>query len=203
MGKNGQLVFRRAPGNNLPKLICDLAASGIIPALEELVANSHDADAQNVSVTYEPKTSTLTIQDDGLGMDAKDLEGFYRLGDSYKQQRPVTPKGRRCIGKYGIATILLEYLADSYDLETIKKGRRTVIHEEFDGTLTSEKKIKGVPSKAPKALMERKSFYRISNSKKVMARSCSRTSSTACSGTCQYCLTSKSPSTAPRSHPSA
>lgn len=136
-----RVVLKRDIGRNAPGLICDLAASGIIPALEELVTNAHDADAEHVTITYEPKTNTFTIEDDGTGMDAQDLTGFYRLGDSKKIEQPVTPKGRRCVGKFGIATVLLKYLCAEYDLETVKDGQRITIHEQLKRDLSSDQQI--------------------------------------------------------------
>ncbi len=137
------IVLRRSSGRNLPQLIAQLTASGVIPAIEELIANAHDADATKVSINYNPSKDTFCIEDNGIGMDLEGLQGFYRLGDSPKNIKPVTKKGRRCIGKFGIATIQLSFLANEYSLETIKGNKQITLRERFDKkeSLSSQQKI--------------------------------------------------------------
>lgn len=148
--KLDDIVLKRNIGRNAPDLICQLATSGTIPSLEEFITNAHDADAEHVTVHYNPKKDTLVIEDDGTGMNARDLTGFYRLGDSQKAEKPVTAKGRKCIGKFGIATILLKSLAKEYTLETFKDGECITVHERFDGDLSADQNIPYKLSDAPK-----------------------------------------------------
>jgi len=144
-----QVVFQRDLGENAPDLIANLVISGTIPAIEELVANSYDADATRVDIEFNPKEDVLTIRDDGIGMAADDgLEGFYRLGDSHKLKHPISPGGRTRIGKFGVGTILIKYLCGEYELVTEKDGRRTVIKEELEDIVSSKKQIPGVESKS-------------------------------------------------------
>ena len=140
-GKTLDSVLKREIGRNAPDLICNLAASSTIAAIEEFVANSHDSDSTRVKVNYNPNERTLTIEDDGEGMDFHGLKSFYRLGDSPKLENPVTKKGRRCIGKFGIATILLKHLARGYSLDTVKNGKRIVVSERFGKSVVSDKPI--------------------------------------------------------------
>jgi len=144
------VVLRREIGKNAADLISRLAASSTIAAIEEFIANSHDADAEKVEVTYLPKEDSLQIKDDGEGMTPENgLPDFYRLGDSNKILNPITSKGRKKIGKFGIATILLKFLAKSYSLETVKDGQRTIIEETFEVDLSSDKPIQYKISPAP------------------------------------------------------
>lgn len=55
--------------------------SNIPAVLSEIVANSWDADAENVEITIE--NNEITILDDGCGMDAKDIKR--RTGNTEKR----------------------------------------------------------------------------------------------------------------------
>ena len=74
-------------------------------------------------------------------MTPEGLQAFYRLGDSPKISQPISPAGRTRIGKFGVATILLSYLAKEYTLRTEKDGIKTIASEVFEGKLMSDKEI--------------------------------------------------------------
>ncbi len=138
------VTFNRNLGRNAPDLIANLVVSGTIPALEELIANAYDADATRVNLEYRPELDALLLKDNGSGMTAENgLESFYRLGDSPKIKEPVSAAGRTRIGKFGVATILLRSLCDSYKLTTIQDGRKTIIHERLEERVSSDKPITG------------------------------------------------------------
>ncbi|MBW3017399.1 ATP-binding protein, partial [Candidatus Woesearchaeota archaeon] len=136
MGGNARL--KRSLGSDIVDRISELAISDTYSALIELLANSYDADASRVDLAYD---GTMSVSDDGDGMTPKDLESFYRLGDSPKRTETVSPKGRTRIGKYGVATILLKYLTREYTLVTQKGGIESVVHEKFEGRLSPAKEI--------------------------------------------------------------
>ncbi len=122
-------------------MIGSLVISSTPSAIVELVANSYDADAKEVHIDYDPRQSTLVVQDNGSGMTPEGLQAFYRLGDSPKISQPISPAGRTRIGKFGVATILLSYLAKEYTLRTEKDGIKTIASEVFEGKLMSDKEI--------------------------------------------------------------
>ena len=139
-----KVTFTRELGSNAPNLIADLVVSGTIPAIEELVANSYDADATRVEIEYNPREDYFIVRDNGTGMVGRDeLSSFYRLGDSPKIENPISPSGRARIGKFGVATILVRSLCREYDLNTWRDGRRTTIHESLEDRVTSTKPITG------------------------------------------------------------
>ncbi|HLD79164.1 MAG TPA: ATP-binding protein [Candidatus Nanoarchaeia archaeon] len=117
------LVLRRDHGRNLSEVMGRLLFKEIPVCIAELVANAHDADAERVDIHYDPTEQVLSIMDDGCGMDEGGLASFYRMGDSPKLQDPVSPKGRRMVGKHGIASLVLKTLGLSYTLQTSRKGR--------------------------------------------------------------------------------
>ena len=71
--------------------------------IEELIVNAYDADATLVTVTLDYDKNTLTIIDDGNGMDEKALASYVIYGESEKTANFKSPKfGRSPIGEYGI-----------------------------------------------------------------------------------------------------
>ncbi len=93
--------------------------SNVPAVLSELIANAWDADATKVTVCIktEPDNQKIIVQDDGCGMDSKDLQqkyltvGYQRRTDSSgdrtpAKQRPVM--GRKGIGKLSVFSIARE-----------------------------------------------------------------------------------------------
>lgn len=71
--------------------------------IEELIANSYDADATQVEVTIDYDKKTLSIIDDGNGMDEEALASYVIYGESRKTSEYKSPKfGRAPIGEYGM-----------------------------------------------------------------------------------------------------
>ena len=85
-------------------------------AVEELVANSFDAGAQQVHVFLSPnlhdQNATIVVIDDGEGMDQDGLKQHWLIGVSNKRHLPVLPRGRKQIGKFGIGKLATYVLAD-------------------------------------------------------------------------------------------
>ena len=75
-------------------------------AVEELVANSFDAGALNVSVQISPnlhdQDATVAVIDDGEGMDIEGLKQHWLIGVSNKREIKNLPKGRQQIGQFGM-----------------------------------------------------------------------------------------------------
>lgn len=85
-------------------------------AIEELVSNSYDADAQNVHVLL-PKQdedngsppAPLWVIDDGEGMDVRGFHQLWRIADSTKTG--PSSRGRSPIGQFGIGKLAAYVLA--------------------------------------------------------------------------------------------
>ena len=84
-------------------------------AIEELVANSFDAGAQQVHVllaaNMHDQSATIAIIDDGEGMDADALKQHWLIGISNKRRLPELPRARQQIGKFGIGKLATYVLA--------------------------------------------------------------------------------------------
>lgn len=87
-------------------------------ALIELVKNSYDADAQNVTVTLE--RHALVIEDDGSGMTREELiAGFLRLASTLKVSEPRSRLFRRQrAGRKGIGRFSTQRLGEVLRLQT-------------------------------------------------------------------------------------
>ncbi len=110
--------IKQERGHNLRQVISRLLVKSPITAIKEFVSNSWDADAENVRVEIIEGDRQILMEDDGTGMSERGLENFLSMGDSEKLQNPMTEKGRRKIGKFGIANTLLQFLGESYQLQT-------------------------------------------------------------------------------------
>lgn len=98
--------------------------SNIPAVLSEIVANAWDADAHNVKITINKAEETITIEDDGTGMDRDGVidrfltVGFRRRDELGKE----TPEGRKPMGRKGIGKLSIFSIAKIADVYT-KEGK--------------------------------------------------------------------------------
>ena len=82
-----------------------VSKASVLKAIEELIWNSLDADADNISIKIKKSTlgnSEIIIEDDGTGISydrAKNSMG--RIGDSWKRNKSITDKNRAVHGNKG------------------------------------------------------------------------------------------------------
>jgi len=98
--------------------------SNIPAVLSEIVANAWDADAKKVTITIDKEAETITIEDDGTGMDRDGvIDRFLTVG--YKRRDDlgeVTPGGRSPMGRKGIGKLSIFSIAQVAAVYT-KAGR--------------------------------------------------------------------------------
>lgn len=92
-------------------------------AVSELVKNSYDADAVSVTLTFINSINTggtLTITDDGVGMDRDQLiNGFMRISSTDKIQNPYSEiYNRKRAGQKGIGRFAVQRLGDKLTIIT-------------------------------------------------------------------------------------
>ena len=92
-------------------------------ALSELVKNAYDADATTVDLIFENTDKiggTLTITDDGHGMNRKQLiNGFMRISSSEKIRNPTSPIYNRIrAGRKGIGRFATQRLGENLTIDT-------------------------------------------------------------------------------------
>ncbi len=120
-------------------------------ALEELVANSFDAGANQVCVWLSPdlhrEDATIVVIDDGQGMDANGLRLHWLIGTSNKRKLAVLPGGRKQIGKFGIGKLATFVLANR--LTHISKHNGRYFSTSMDFTRLRLRTSQGVEPKTP------------------------------------------------------
>jgi len=111
-------------------------------AIEELVANSFDAGAQDVQVLISDNLSeqnaTIVVVDDGEGMNAAELKQHWLIGSSNKRELAALPRNRQQIGKFGIGKLATYVLAER--LTHITKSGGKYYSTSMDYTLINRTK---------------------------------------------------------------
>jgi hypothetical protein len=102
--------------------------SNLDKAIAELVVNGYDADATRVEV--EVTVKSISIRDNGSGMDENDIRNSYMmLGSDQKRKTKRTPQfGRLPIGNKGIGKLAGLGIARKISIATIK-GKRVFSYE--------------------------------------------------------------------------
>jgi hypothetical protein len=96
-------------------------------AIEELVANSFDAGALRVAVfvptNFNEQGATISVLDDGEGMDADGLKLHWLIGKSLKRVLERRPLNRQQIGRFGIGKLATYVLANRLTHISKKGGK--------------------------------------------------------------------------------
>jgi len=95
--------------------------------LSELVSNSWDADAENISINFidDEGTKEIIYIDDGDGMTFEELNKKYLvIGRNRRRNSPdiETKKGRKVIGKKGLGKLSVFGICDVIEIVSIKNG---------------------------------------------------------------------------------
>ena len=100
--------------------------SNIAAVLSEVVANSWDADAENVWVCIDAQGGRVTIEDDGHGMTVADANDKYLLvGYERRKAEARTPRfGRPVMGRKGIGKLSLFSIARRVEVHSVKDAVR-------------------------------------------------------------------------------
>lgn len=108
--------------------------------IAEVIANAWDADATEVKVDFNTQQKTITVTDNGHGMDLRDINDKYLHVGYQKRDRKVsdfrTPGDRKPMGRKGIGKLSLFSIANKIFVYTRKKDGKG---ESF---LMDSKKIK-------------------------------------------------------------
>lgn len=95
-----------------------------ITVLGEAISNSWDADAKNVWIEIDRESSTFSIKDDGIGMDASDFQNkFLKIGYSKRSENGMRSSARRpYIGAKGIGKLALLSCAERISVFSKREG---------------------------------------------------------------------------------
>lgn len=96
--------------------------SNIPAVLSEIVANSWDADAENVDISI--TDNEITIEDDGCGMTTSDInEHFLKVGYQKREfQQKSTKHDRPFMGRKGIGKLSMFSIAKEIDVISAKRN---------------------------------------------------------------------------------
>ena len=136
--------------------------------IAEAISNAWDADAETVHI--ETTDNSLTIWDDGVGMDSKDFQNkFLKIGYMRRDMSKLSDgKKRRVLGRKGIGKLSYLSLSDKITVITKKKGakRIAVVMDNNGITKAIEKNSNAphyiLPNASPAALSLKK--YKIEKS---------------------------------------
>lgn len=97
--------------------------------LSELVSNSWDADADNVTIDFTDKDGVKEIiyKDDGNGMSFEELNDKFLLIGRNRRNDPkerITLKNRPVIGKKGLGKLSVFGICDVIEIESTKDGKK-------------------------------------------------------------------------------
>ena len=86
--------------------------------LSEVIANAWDADATTVKVNFDLDAKTITVTDDGHGMDLDDINQKYLYVGFKKREggHVQTPSGRLPMGRKGIGKLSLFSIANQFEV---------------------------------------------------------------------------------------
>jgi HSP90 family molecular chaperone len=101
--------------------------SNIPAVLSEIVANAWDADAKNVTITIDKAAESITIEDDGTGMDRDGvIDRFLAVGFKRRDEMgEKTPGGRKPMGRKGIGKLSIFSIACIAEVYTVSGKERT------------------------------------------------------------------------------
>lgn len=98
-------------------------------AIVELVKNSYDADATEVSIGFSNINNEkiqVTVTDDGHGMSSDTVINKWMVPSTNdKQSRKISPSGRVMQGRKGIGRYASSVLGDELLLETVSENKKT------------------------------------------------------------------------------
>ena len=110
-------------------------------ALAELVKNSYDADATQVTINFFPHKDSIEIIDNGHGMSVDEFKNFWmRIGTTHKKEKQ-SKKGRLMTGSKGVGRLAVQFLANKLTIVTIpadKNSRGLKAHIDWENAIETK-----------------------------------------------------------------
>jgi len=111
-----------------------------VTALFELVKNCYDANATDVTITFDNvgtlgNSSSINIADNGTGMSFSDIRDKWMvIGTSNKRSNPYTPPpfNRKCVGEKGIGRFAVDKLGDVVKIVTKQENNDQWLNVDID-----------------------------------------------------------------------
>ena len=92
-------------------------------ALAELIKNSYDADASEVTIEFASEQDRIEVRDDGHGMNLDEFRDFWmRIGTPHKSRKESSNYlGRPLTGSKGVGRLAVQLLAERLTLRTVPR----------------------------------------------------------------------------------
>jgi len=120
----------RVAGNVINEL-SEKIPSNVI-ALNELIKNSYDASANEVTVTLDTQKLLLSIVDDGEGMDDSDIDSLLQISKSNKKYGTINPVNKRYIqGSKGLGFLAVFKFGNLVRWITVKNAMKRIFFVEY------------------------------------------------------------------------
>ena len=104
-------------------------------AIRELIVNSYDADAENVTVDIDLQKEIISLRDDGKGMSEQDFDFYLRIaGKTRKKDETLTNAKRPIVGQFGVGFLSVLPFCKKYLIETKRKGTDEIVHATITST---------------------------------------------------------------------
>lgn len=102
--------------------------------IAELVQNAYDADAKRVWITITTiDAPKIIVQDDGIGMTSNEInDRFLNIGQDRREMFPLSPGGRKVLGRKGIGKLAVFSLAKVIDVVSQKENSFAACRMDFD-----------------------------------------------------------------------
>ena len=92
-------------------------------ALAELIKNSYDADATQVTIKFSPDEDCIEVNDNGHGMTFEEFEGYWmRIGTTNKRGKWSKNLERQLTGSKGVGRLAVQFLAHKLTIITVPEG---------------------------------------------------------------------------------
>lgn len=93
-------------------------------ALAELIKNSYDADATEVTIKFLPNDDLIEIYDKGHGMTYEEFQNFWmRIGTTHKREKKHSRNfGRTLSGSKGVGRLAVQFLANKLIIKTVPEN---------------------------------------------------------------------------------
>ena len=128
--------------------------SNIAAVLTEAVANSWDADAENVEIKIDPDKKWIEITDDGVGMSVTEMNDKYlRVGYRRREEDTAygkcTAEGRPVMGRKGLGKLSLFSISDLIEVQSATSGKAHGLRMSAEGIQKSVRKKEAFYSPDP------------------------------------------------------
>ena len=102
--------------------------------ISELVQNAYDADATEVWITINTTApNSIVVADNGIGMTPDEVnDRFLNIGQDRRIAYPLSPSGRKVLGRKGIGKLAVFSLAKVIDVFSKKNGQIAACRLDFD-----------------------------------------------------------------------